>query len=126
MASSVWFAADGETATQSATSALVRQGFRVVRSFDLRSAMDHHGECQCPHHGTDQCTCQYVVLLAYGSTGAPIVVTVHSRDASAELQIVDDPNAPPDLALSNQALTALAEAALGFRAGKVEAEVNAC
>lgn len=120
MTASIWFTADGEAATRSATEALVRRGFRVVRSFDFRSAVASHHQCACPHHGTAQCTCQYVVLLAYRVAGAPVVITAHGRDVSAELQIVDDPNAPADPAASSLALTALAEAALTPHVGQAE------
>jgi hypothetical protein len=58
-----------------------------------------------------QCACQFVVLLAYGSDSAPVVVTAHSSDALAELQVVDDPNAQPDAAAISAVRDALAEAA---------------
>ena len=126
MSRSLWFAADAEVASRSATDALVRYGFRVVRSFDLRSAVTGQGDCPCPHHGTEQCTCQFVVLLAYAAAGAPVVVTAHSQDMSAELRIVDDPNVPADATASSVVLVALAEAALALQASRADAEVGAC
>ena len=119
---------NGETAAQAATEALTRRSFRVVRSFDLRSAMTTHADCECPHHGTAQCTCQFVVLLAYGdpstgSGGAPVVITAHSRDAQAQVQLVrptgmlrDDANSRPDPRLVEQVMAALFEAALTAQA----------
>jgi hypothetical protein len=135
MNESILFDCNGETAAQAATEALARRGFRVVRSFDLRSALAPlaaHADCECPHHGTAQCTCQFVVLLIYGdpstepalslskgSGGAPIVITAHSRDAQAQVQIVrptgmlrDDANSRPDARLVEQVMAALFEAAL--------------
>jgi hypothetical protein len=129
---SILYDCNGETAAQAATETLTRRGFRVVRSFDLRSAMAAHSDCECPHHGTAKCTCQFVVLLVYGdpsaepalslskgSGGAPIVITTHSRDAQAQVQIVrptgvlrDDANARPDARLVEQVMAALFEAAL--------------
>jgi hypothetical protein len=116
---------NGETAAQAATEALTRRGLRVVRSFDLRSAMAAHADCECPHHGTAKCTCQFVVLLVYGdpstepalnlskgSGGAPVVITAHSRDAQAQVQVVRDANARPDPRLVEQVMAALFEAAL--------------
>ena len=135
MNESILFDCNGETAAQAATEALARRGFRVVRSFDLRSALAPlaaHADCECPHHGTAQCTCQFVVLLVYGdpsaepalslskgSGGAPVVITAHSRDAQAQVQIVrptgmlrDDANSRPDARLVEQVMAALFEAAL--------------
>src|SRR5574341_176901 len=118
---SILYDCNGETAARAATEALTRRGFRVIRSFDLRSAMAAHADCECPHHGTAQCTCQFVVLLVYGnastgSGGAPVVVTAHSRDAQAQVQIVHDANIRPDPRLVEQVMGALFEAALTVQA----------
>jgi hypothetical protein len=132
MNNSLLFDCNGETAAQAATDSLTRRDFRVVRSFDLRSAMAAHAGCECPHHGTAQCTCQFVVLLIYGdpstgpalslskgSGGAPVVITAHSRGAQAQVQVVrptgmlrDDANSRPDPRLVEQVMAALFEAAL--------------
>ncbi len=115
MTQTVLFNCDGETAAQVAVQALERRGFRVVRSFDLRSALSTHTDCDCPHHGTDQCTCQFVVLLVYSQAGAPVVVTAHSRDSQAEVQVVRDANTHPDAQLAEQVMTMLYEAALSVQ-----------
>src|SRR5574341_1803129 len=114
---SILYDCNGETAAQAATEALTRRGFRVVRSFDLRSAIAVHADCECPNHGTTQCTCQFVVLLVYGESGAPVVITTHSRDAQAQAQIVHDANTRPDPRLVEQVMAALFEAALTAQAG---------
>jgi len=131
MNENILYDCNGEPAAQAATEALARRGFRVVRSFDLRSALAPlaaHADCECPHHGTAQCTCQFVVLLAYGdpstgSGGAPVVITAHSRDAQAQVQLVrptgmlrDDANSRPDPRLVEQVMAALFEAALTAQA----------
>ena len=129
---SILYDCNGETAAQAATEALTRRGFRVVRSFDLRSAMAAHADCECPHHGTAKCTCQFVVLLVYGESGAPTVVTAHSRDAQVQVQIArptgtgeavrdpkavrNDANSQPDPRLVEQVMAALFEAALTVQA----------
>ncbi|HEY4723410.1 MAG TPA: hypothetical protein VII92_16265, partial [Anaerolineae bacterium] len=61
---------------------MAAHGYRLERSFDLRNALHDHPDCTCPHHGTSQCTCQYVVLLAYDlkTTTPPVVLTAHERD----------------------------------------------
>ncbi|HIC90058.1 MAG TPA: hypothetical protein EYP04_11750 [Anaerolineae bacterium] len=71
-----------EEAVQHLTQTLERWGFRVVRGFDLQSAMAVlPGECPCPYHGTAQCTCNYTVLLVYGSDAAGHVTLLPQRIA---------------------------------------------
>ena len=41
-------------------------GLQVMRTFDLQAARHDPADCPCPHHGTEQCDCQMVVLLVYG------------------------------------------------------------
>jgi hypothetical protein len=128
MGDSVLFDACGETAAQAATAALTRHGYRVVRSFDLRSALTTHADCECPYHGTAQCTCQFVVLLVYSEAGDPVVVTAHSRDTLACVQIVrpaggtcgDDATTRSDPRLADKVMPALVEAALTLQVGPVE------
>ena len=124
MNASVRFDSCGETAAQAATAALTRHGFRVVRSFDLRSAMSTHADCTCPYHGTAQCNCQFVVLLVYSEAGDPVVVTAHSPDALARVQIVRDVTTRPDPRWAEQVMAALVEAALPLQTAPV-AEVVA-
>ena len=127
MNNSVWFDSCGETAAQVAAAVLTRHGFRVVRSFDLRSALAAHAGCECPYHGTAQCNCQFVVLLIYretsaedGGAGEPVVVIAHSRDAQARVQIVFDALTRPNRALAERVMAALVEAALTLQAAPVE------
>ena len=116
MTQSLLFDCNGETAARAATQTLLRHGLRVVRSFDLHSALASHADCECPHHGTEQCTCQFVVLLVYdgeptGLGRAPVVVTTHSRDGQAEVEIVQDANTHPEPWLAEQVTAGLLEAA---------------
>jgi hypothetical protein len=120
------FDSDGETAAQTVAAALTRRGLRVVRSFDLRSALAAHAgheasswDCDCPYHGTAHCTCQFVVLLVYGEAGAPVVVNAHSHDAQTWAWIVrpsrgilGSATTRLDPCLAEQVMAALAEAAL--------------
>lgn len=59
---------------------LAQYGYRSERSFDLRTALPD--DCPCPHHGTDQCTCQYAVLLVYeeATPTVPARATAHECD----------------------------------------------
>lgn len=60
---------------------LKRAGFRVVQTFDLQVARAAHPDCQCPHHGTDECDCQMVVLLVYGKQDDPAALVIHGQDS---------------------------------------------
>jgi hypothetical protein len=112
MQTGVVFPCSGEQAARTAVENLSRRGLRVVRSFDLHGATE--GACDCPYHGTTRCTCQYLVLLVYGPTGRPAVVTARSRDETSHLEIVADPNAPPDPGLVDQILATLLNASGTF------------
>ena len=84
-------------------------GYRLERSFDLRSALHDHPGCPCPHHGTAQCTCQYVVLLAYEPSviAPPAVITAHECDGVTRLRVTAG---QPGARLSWPLLAALDEA----------------
>jgi hypothetical protein len=122
-------AAWDDTTAQVVSAALQRRGLRVARSFDLRSALATDSrrlaalcDCRCANFATAQCDCQYVVLLVYGSTGGPVVVTVLSRAGLARLDIVSPANGAfgnalmmPDPRLAGQVQDALVEAALALQ-----------
>ena len=59
---------------------LTGDGFRVVQTFDLQVARLAHPECPCPHHGTDDCNCQMVVLLVYRKQDDPATLVIHGQD----------------------------------------------
>lgn len=71
-----------------ATTALESHGLRVLRSFDLQSALASEPECGCPHHGTSRCTCQYTILLVYGPGRSPTPLALHGRDAETWLTVM--------------------------------------
>ena len=102
--------ANCEEATTQAAQLLSSAGLRVVRSFDLRSARMAHAECTCPHHGTAQCTCQFVVLLVYGQGGAPMSLVMHGHDGQTWLSLVDTPQQPADMKLAAKIAQALSPA----------------
>lgn len=120
------FEGEAEPTTRAITAALARRGLSAIRSFDLRSALDQHTDCECPHHGTTECNCQFVVLLIYpqrqgqsswdGGAASPVVLTCHCQDSRTEVQLVQDANAAPDPGLTAQVSLALLEAALALRA----------
>lgn len=59
---------------------LTSADFRVVPTFDLQVARSAHPDCPCPHHGTDECSCQLVVLLVYGRHADPATLILHGHD----------------------------------------------
>jgi hypothetical protein len=103
---------EGEPALAALSEALSQAGFRVSRSFDLRSAMEAQGSCTCPNHGTDACTCQFAVLLAYAlPTGSPTVITAHSSGPSTYFTFVEEPGRQTDSAAAQRALVVAMEVA---------------
>jgi hypothetical protein len=111
MNSNIFFKADGETAAQVIRVTLAQYNLRVIRSFDLRSALIAHEDCVCPYHGTSRCTCQFVVLLVYSATAGPVVLTAHSYDTQTHVQLVLDHLVQPNLALAWQIIIILEEVA---------------
>ena len=73
--------------------ALTRHGCRLERSFDLREALHQRPDCPCPHHGTSECNCQYVVLLIYEQPQltSPAVITIHECDGLTQVRLIDRP-----------------------------------
>ncbi len=71
---------------------LGRAGLRVMQTFDLRLTSPLKlGYCPCPHHGTDQCDCQLIVLLVYGKEGRPVSLILHGNDRQTWLSLIDHP-----------------------------------
>ncbi len=85
-------------------------GLQTTITFDLQVARHAHTNCSCPHHGTEQCDCQMVVILVYGQGSKPVSLVVHSHevsprwlhgamatrhgDAITQLSFVDTPQQP--------------------------------
>jgi len=71
---------------------LATANLRVVQTFDLHSTRHALEDCPCPHHGTDQCDCQMVVLLVYGDAAEPATLILHSNDGQTWLSIAETPD----------------------------------
>lgn len=105
---------NGDEAVKTITEALSGHGFYTLRSFDLRSAMTAcEVGCECPHHGTEKCDCQFVVLLIYGAAAEPITLTTHSHNNQTRVQIVRDATTIPDPQLVEQVTAALIDMLIG-------------
>ncbi len=59
---------------------LTSAGLRAVQTFDLQVARLAHPDCPCPHHGTNDCNCQMVVLLIYRKQDDPATLVIHGQD----------------------------------------------
>lgn len=64
-------------------------GLQVEQTFDLQVARVSHGGCSCPHHGTEQCSCQMVVLLVRSEDTEPLTLILHGNDGETNLTIVN-------------------------------------
>ena len=71
---------------------LTSAGFLVVPTFDLQVARSAHPECPCPHHGTDECNCQLVILLVYGKRADPATLVLHGQDGKTWISLATPKN----------------------------------
>ena len=101
------FATNHEAAISWIDQELLAQGLIVKPSFDLRAAKSAQKECTCPHHGTNQCDCQIVVLLVYGENEGPISLIVHSQDGKTYLSIMGTPVMNEKETLASKIITIL-------------------
>ena len=73
------------------TYALSDHAIQVTRSFDLQATRAVHAGCSCPHHGTEKCTCQLIVLLVYERQNPPITLVLEGRDGQTWVSVVMTP-----------------------------------
>jgi hypothetical protein len=78
------------------TEQVYQAGFSVLRTFDLQMARHAQTSCPCPHHGTDQCDCQMVVLLVYQKHLEPLAIVAHGFEGQTWLSVVDTPQQRAD------------------------------
>jgi len=104
----------GDKAVARAIDILQQAGFQVMRSFDLNAARAAHVACSCPHHGTNLCDCQLVVLLVYDQDGPPATLTAHSRDGRTQFALVNDPAQRPSPDLETAIINRLLPAFLSY------------
>ena len=71
-------------------------GLKIICTFDLRVARHAHASCPCPYHNTEQCDCQMVVLLIYGSARQPVSIIAHCHDERTWFSLVDTPQQRAD------------------------------
>lgn len=66
---------------------LTDAGLNIVPTFDLQAARLAHPDCPCPHHGTEECNCQMVILLVYGKQDDPATLIIHGQDGRTWLSL---------------------------------------
>jgi hypothetical protein len=71
-------------------------GLSVMRTFDLQVARGAQVNCPCPHHGTELCDCQMVVLLVYAVDMLPVTLIAHGNNNHTWFSVVDTPQQRAD------------------------------
>ncbi len=79
---------------------LTQVGLRPIQTFDLNTARAGAHDCGCPHHGTEQCDCQMVVLLVYGNSMEPVTLILHGNNGQTWLSIVEASQSRADTRLT--------------------------
>ena len=69
---------------------LSEAGLRVMQTFDLAVARTGLEDCPCPHHGTDKCDCEMIVLLVYGKSDEPITLILHGNNGQSQVSLVNN------------------------------------
>ena len=104
--------------------ALEAHHLRVLCTFDLQSARSilPRIACNCPHHDTPQCTCQYAILFVYGTTSAPVLIVAHGRDGWTSLSMpqLDDSSAALRPQVETIVLNALQASRSSTRSGVIQ------
>jgi hypothetical protein len=87
-----------------------QEGLTVIRTFDLQAARQAQFIYPCPHHGTELCDCQMVVLLIYGENRDPVTLIAHGYNNQTWFSLVDTPQqrADPRVETTIRQITALA------------------
>jgi hypothetical protein len=85
-----------DAAVEWLTDRFSQAGLRVMRTFDLQVARHAQVICPCPHHGTEQCDCQMVVLLIYASNQQPMTIIAHGYNNRTWFSVVDTPQQRAD------------------------------
>ena len=75
---------------------------------NLQAARAAHTCCPCPHHGTEQCDCQMIVLLVYDRQRRPLTLVAHGHDGQTHFSLDESPKQQPERLLKTTILQALA------------------
>ena len=67
------------------------RGFAVQKTFDLqlaRQSLGTSGEGVCPQHGSERCTCQYLVLQVGGAWTNTSMLVIHGQDDTTRVLLI--------------------------------------
>lgn len=92
-------------------------GLQIEQTFDLQIARLSQAGCQCPHHGTERCSCQMVVLLVRGESNDPLTLILHGNDGQTSFSIVNLSGKRPDVELAEIIRKALVVQNMGATEG---------
>ncbi len=67
-----------------------------MQTFDLAVARTGLDDCLCPHHGTEQCECEMIVLLIYGKSSEPVTLILHGNNGQSWLSLVNNAQQRPN------------------------------
>lgn len=94
-------------AVASIKAALEEAALRVMVSFDSSHTRTMATPTFCPHHGTNACDCQIVILLVYGHDGQPATLLAHGQDGETWISLVNTPGQRAGECLEEQIKEAL-------------------
>ena len=75
---------------------LAQACLRAMQTFDFQGARLLLQDYPCPHHGTNRCDCQMIVLLVYGNATDPATLILHGNDGQTWLSLAENPNQQTD------------------------------
>ena len=75
---------------------LNREGLSIIRTFDLKVARVVQLASPCPHHGSEPCDCQMVVLLVYAEKHTPVTLIAYGYDEQTWFSVVNTPHQKAD------------------------------
>ena len=78
-----------DEAVQTFVERMEQTGLHVMRTFDLHQTRMAETACSCPHHGTQQCDCQMVVLMVYGKSAQPVSLMAHGHNGQTMFSLVE-------------------------------------
>ncbi len=78
-----------------------------MQTFDLHTARLGSQSYPCPHHGTEECDCQMIVLMVYGGAAEPVTLILHGNDGQTWISVADSPSQQVDKLLLASILRAL-------------------
>jgi hypothetical protein len=103
---------------------LTGAGLPVVQSFDFQLGKSLHSQCTCPHHGSQLCDCQMVMLLIYDLESQPVTLVVHGQDGKVHLGLVRNQERQSEEGIRNLVRSILSDYPSGSQAEQLCPDVT--